>query len=394
MMSSLVVLSPLGAGRTPQGELVLPKKFLTGLQAYAAEWPGRVISLVRPSRPTDDNLDPVVFRRSEWDFDVSSPPDELAGLDQALRGAAVALLGDTRESLAAAEACRARKVSVVHVLEWNHRTRRQILWHDAPGLLRKVKRVLWGERHAARLRRAVLAATGLQCNGTPSFEDFGPLNPRSLLFFDSRVSRHMIVAEEELNRRLDGLPKRDRLRLVFSGRMVGIKGVLDLPDVICELSRAGVPVQLDLFGGGHLEVQVREKARALGILDSLRMHGVVDFESELIPWVRREADLFVCCHIQGDPSCTYLETFGCGVPIAGFANDALRGLIERAPCGWTARPGRPADLARRIAEAWKDRAALAAASRAARAFALEHSFEDTMRRRVDHLRQCALGGSA
>ncbi len=389
MVSTLTVFSPLRASRTPQGELVVPRKFLTGMQAYAAEWTGPVRSLLRTSPDRDGNLDPMVFRRSEWGFDLVPLEEDGRGLEEALDGTSVMLVGDDDESGRAADLCRARGVPVVHVLEWNSRTRRQILWQESPGLLRKLVRSLRSEREAGRYRAMLKAAAGLQCNGTPTYEEFGSLNPRPFLFFDSRVSGEMVVAESELEERLSGLGRRDRIRLVFSGRLTAIKGVLDLAAVARELARLGVPFQLDLFGGGDQEGAFRERIAAYGLSDSVHLRGVLDFEKELIPRIRREADLFVCCHLQGDPSCTYLETFGCGVPIAGYANDAFRGLIDRVPAGWTVPVGHSRQLAERIASCWKDRATLTAASRAARAFALEHTFERTMKRRVEHLVACA-----
>ena len=44
--------------------------------------------------------------------------------------------------------------------------------------------------------------------------------------------------------------------------------------------------------------------------------GVVDFETELVPFTRQNADIFLGCHRQSDPSCTYLEAMGCGVAVA------------------------------------------------------------------------------
>jgi hypothetical protein len=49
----------------------------------------------------------------------------------------------------------------------------------------------------------------------------------------------------------------------------------------------------------------------------------------------------------------------------------------------------PKAMARRIAELDADRAPIAGAAPAARAFAERHSFEDTMQRRIEHMLSCA-----
>ena len=79
--------------------------------------------------------------------------------------------------------------------------------------------------------------------------------------------------------------------------------------------------------------------------DVVRLHGPVDFDEVLMPTLKERADVFVCCHRQGDPSCTYAETLGCGVPIAGFGNEALAALVEAHDIGWSVAMGDIAGLA-------------------------------------------------
>ena len=54
------------------------------------------------------------------------------------------------------------------------------------------------------------------------------------------------------------------------------------------------------------------------------------FESELVPWMRQEADIFLSCHRQDDPSCAYLEAMGCGLPVLGYE---LPDAAQRAALG-------------------------------------------------------------
>lgn len=39
------------------------------------------------------------------------------------------------------------------------------------------------------------------------------------------------------------------------------------------------------------------------------------------------------CHRQGDPSCTYLETYACGMPIVGYNNQAHQGILASNNAG-------------------------------------------------------------
>jgi glycosyltransferase involved in cell wall biosynthesis len=170
---------------------------------------------------------------------------------------------------------------------------------------------------------------------------------------------------------------------------VAIKGADHLPKVAAALARAQVDFTMDICGGGELTEAIREEAQRLGLADRVRLRGSLDFERELIPFISSDVDLFVCCHTQGDPSCTYLETMACGVPIAGYANQALRGIAQRSRAGWSVPTFEPERLAELIVALDRDRVGVASAARAARTFALAHTFERTMQARIDHFLTCS-----
>ncbi|NTU93705.1 MAG: glycosyltransferase, partial [Chlorobiaceae bacterium] len=99
-------------------------------------------------------------------------------------------------------------------------------------------------------------------------------------------------------------------------------------------------------------------------------------------------DLFVCLHRQSDPSCTYLETLACGVPIVGYNNRAFAGLLARADIGWGAELNDIEGIAGRIAYLNEHRSEIAGRSANSIVFARQHGFETTFRNRIDHLRSC------
>jgi hypothetical protein len=79
----------------------------------------------------------------------------------------------------------------------------------------------------------------------------------------------------------------------------------------------------------------------------------------------------------------------CGVPIVGYSNEAFEGLVQAAGAGWATPLHRPTDLAEQIASLHRDPEKIRAASERSLAFAREHTFEKTFRRRIDHLNQVA-----
>jgi glycosyltransferase involved in cell wall biosynthesis len=172
-----------------------------------------------------------------------------------------------------------------------------------------------------------------------------------------------------------------------------MKGVNDLPLVAAHLKRMGVDFEMAICGDGEYLPQLKEDIARLGIADRVVLKGILDFKTGLVPFVTNEADLFVCCHRQGDPSCTYLETMACGVPIVGYGNEAFAGIARVAGTGWVTPVGQPIALAERIAALAQDHAALETAAHEALGFARGHTFEPTFRRRIDHLQQVLTASS-
>jgi glycosyltransferase involved in cell wall biosynthesis len=115
------------------------------------------------------------------------------------------------------------------------------------------------------------------------------------------------------------------------------------------------------------------------------MTGAVDFHARLVPELRTGTDLFVMLHRQSDPSCTYLETLACGVPIVGYDNRAFTGILDLADVGTPVRMDDVDGVVTALCALHADRARIARQSRTAAAFARRHTFEDTFKSRIDHL---------
>jgi glycosyltransferase involved in cell wall biosynthesis len=160
---------------------------------------------------------------------------------------------------------------------------------------------------------------------------------------------------------------------------------MHLPDVASELRSQGVRFSFDIVGSGPLEAPLRQKLHQLELADHVRLLEPMDFSTGWIPYLKANTDLFVCCHPQGDPSSTYPEVMSCGAPIAGFANEALAGIVSTSGSGWLAPVGDTRSLARTIASLAQDRESIAMAAQSALTFARQHIVERTFQRRTEHL---------
>jgi glycosyltransferase involved in cell wall biosynthesis len=333
-------------------------------------------------------LDPVQVVQADLPFDLKlasfRTPTTLGLLGQA--SVVLAPLGDRQIPLH--QVSRHNLTRWVYYAEQSVETRKQMVSATTSNPVVRWRRRWWEQGHEREFRLAVAQADGLQCNGTPTYADYAPLNRSPLLYFDGRVTTDLLPSVQEVERRLAASVDR-KLRLLFSGRLLRIKGADHLVDVAVELKKLGTKFELFICGDGELKQPMERRIASAGLTQDVKMLGVLAFRSELVPFVKQHVDLFVCCHRQGDPSCTYMETMSCGVPIVGYSNEALAGMIELSHAGWLVPGARPKLLAEQIARLDRRRDLLRLGSLNALHFARQHTFERTFTARAQHLDEVA-----
>ncbi len=386
-MNALVLLPSLHA--TVVGDRIeVTGKFLSGVEAYVQAWDGPVRVLMEPTPSSSINLDNEAIDTTLLPFTLEAIDYDDPALDTFLRDAAVVhgSVGYRQNNLPAR--CAAMGVPFVTSSEYTLRTRFQIAQAETPNPLRRARRMWWERGQERANENAVRSATGIQCNGTPTYEAYRELSASPLLYFDTRTREQDVLSDDALERRLKRVIDGEPLRLAFSGRLDPMKGAQHLVPFARRLRQLGVRFSLAICGGGSVEESIREDLRRDPIAE-VEMKGVLDFQSELVPFVKQDVDLFVCPHVQGDPSCTYMETMACGVPIVGFNNEAFQGIVDREPVGWLSPLGDVDALAERVAQIDRLRPILAERARVALSMAREHTYEATFARRVEHLREHA-----
>ena len=371
------------------GAYYLDRKFVDGMARYRDEWGGPVRSIMRRTR-----RDLLPFGKTYSDKEL---PFELRKIDgdaplsaKDLEGANVALVSaDQHTQLHLSRISASDRPPIVYIIEYTIGTRLKIIDVSAIPAHKKIRSSAWTLLTEMKRRAALARAEGVQMNGAAAADLYGKLAASPLVYFDSRTTEDMYADEGSMKTRRQRLSSGEPLRLAFSGRFERIKGVDHLPMIAAHLRDAGVNFTLELFGAGSLEETLKADIARFDLGASVRLVGNVDFATVLSPHLKNDIDLFVCCHRQGDPSCTYLETMSCGVPIAGYANPAFAGILKRTAGGWSVGVDDATALARKIVELDRNRQAIIAAADAALDFARQHSFEKTFKRRIEHLKSVA-----
>jgi colanic acid/amylovoran biosynthesis glycosyltransferase len=385
----LVVISPLAAGIVGSGKIILTQKFVDGMAAFQRFWNGPILHVCEPAVEVGDSLDNIEIEESNSSFQTSCVTLSAGSLNRLLTSNSVVLTTVGEKYNMVSRICRARDIPCIYVTEYNLKTRNEIagLYQRNPlhGIWSKLRQV----EQEFKQRKAISISSGVQCNGLPTFEAYRTVAPSSLLFFDSRIEPDMLVSDDQLAFNSQHRHQSSPIRLVFSGRLSRIKGVDDLPAVAAHLCRMRVPFEMHICGEGEYSAKLDQQITESDLRAFVKLTGTLDFKKELMPFVAKNADIFICCHRQGDPSCTYLETMACGVPIVGYANDAFQSLARYSGVGWVTPMGDPLAMATQIANLYGDLTRIDKACRDARVFAGDHTFGATFKRRADHIKQVA-----
>ncbi|MBX0301334.1 glycosyltransferase [Cryobacterium sp. 1639] len=368
----LAVVIPGGQPNTSDGRVKIARKTVTGMVAYQERWPGEVVMVGR-----DAGEDGNVGLGGEW----------VRAEDLPFR---LHVAGDLGEALASARpdivlaphhpdfrAVFDASVPAALTSEIPARDAAIPPLEERPAPVARARIVAGAVRYEGQLRRMAKRAAGLQCNGWSAWEAYSRFSPDPLLFYDTRLTRAQVDEASLDDREL--LPD-GRLRIAFSGRFVTGKGPIYAVRLHDELRARGVAHTMTLVGGGPLESVLRVAADG-----DVQFLAPMDFDTEWVRWARESVDVMVLPHIQGDPSGTYLESGGLGVPVLGFDNTALRNLVSRFDLGWAVPLRNVQALADIVQRLVADRGLLADRGERGRRFMQEHHFDAEFDRRIEHL---------
>lgn len=382
-----VVMAHSNHARIDDGVLTVDRKFHIGMNDYVKAINAPLVTL-NPEAPRNAMImDAIQVKVSELSYRVVIIPSghgwrltpEGAQTIREEIAQAVLLYGGFGNNMGAPAVARACGVPYIPILEYDLQT--QIKTITASGLRRVVGAAKTAWYYYTESLRDMRQAHSVHCNGYPIYDFAKSHGLNALLYFDSRMSKEMIMAPAALDARLDTRTGRP-LRLLYSGRYESMKGSLDAVKVGLECMALGIDIEVHCYGQGSLASEMRKlAAQSEG---KVTVHDAVPYP-ELVK-IARTFDVFVCCHVQNDPSCTYLESFGAGLTIVGYANAMWRRLCAESNAGFATKIGNTKAVANCIQNLVRDQSQLAEKSRNALAFAQAHSYEIEHTKRIDAIK--------
>jgi colanic acid/amylovoran biosynthesis glycosyltransferase len=375
--------------RIENGRFVIDRKFHLGMQKYVESISAPLLTIHPEGDAGQKVMDAVQIPVEDLGYQVMTVkldgagqplPQEQARMREAIAKSKLV----TCYGLGVPQMARAAGVPYVMVLEYDLRTQLTVTTAPVKSPLRKAvrsARCIW--RYVTDDTPSMRHAHSLHCNGYPIYEATERLNPQRLLYLDSRMSSDLVIGADELAQRLQRRGSGGPLRLLFSGRYEPLKGAVDAVKVAAECLRRGMDVEMHTYGQGSQRDEMRRIAELPANRGRIHVHDAIPYP-ELVER-SKGFDVFVCCHIQGDPSCTYLESFGGGLPIVGYANRMWRGLQATSKAGFSSPMKQPERVADDVMKLAGDKALLERMSTQAREFALAHSYEHEFERRTKAL---------
>jgi len=369
------------------GMLTVDRKFHVGMERYAASINAPLLALNPRLQDGQQIMDAVTIPVAKLPYKIETlltdhmqcvVPADIARQRELIKSSRLVYGG----GMNCARVARQCGVPYIMILEYDLATQMTVTASEAPGLARGIRRRLHcALKYFGEIVPDMRHAHSLHCNGYPVYEAAKPHNRNRLLYLDSRMSADMLISEAELRERLARRTARP-LRLLYSGRYEALKGALDAVKVARECLKLGMDVEMHCYGQGRLKAAMRELAAGYPIT----IHDAIAYPD--LVQISRTFDVFVCCHIQGDPSCTYLESFGAGLPIAGYANRMWRGLCAESKAGFGSSIGSPGKVALSIQSMMKP-GLLETLSLRALDFAKRHRFEIEFQKRVSAINAAA-----
>ncbi len=236
--------------------------------------------------------------------------------------------------------------------------RQIILLTEGRSLKGKIGGLLWVEKERRRQIRDVKEAAGIQSNQFATYDYFERWARDRLAFIDTRIRDGEPADDGDMAARRARYQRGEPLHLCFSGRLDPMKSPLDIAEIARSLRERGVPFRYSVFGDGPLKEPLDQRLREYGLRDHFELHGFVDLRQTLLPLLKKDVDVFVGNHRQGDTSTSYPEMASAGVAVVSYPNPAVKALKRHFGVTTHAEAIDPESLAATIADLHHDRSRL------------------------------------
>lgn len=184
-------------------------------------------------------------------------------------------------------------------------------------------------------------------------------------------------------------PSGERIRLLFTGRLVQEKGLFELGEAVAQLVAAGYNVEAEIVGPTHGDKtieRVKKIAAGAGVADRLLTPGYLEAGPALLAAYQR-ADLYVLpTHVDGSVPRSIKEAFATGLPVVTTSIEQIAEFLTDGEQAVLVEPHSAEALAAGIIRMIDDEALRRRVSGVAFAWVQDYTSEASAALIVNHLR--------
>ncbi len=241
---------------------------------------------------------------------------------------------------------------------WTDRVESQVVrqaMHSGPFRRRLQSRLY--HRPMAYLERFLIkrATLGL-FHGRETYETYAPFCSNPQIVHDIHIKASEHISSEDLTQKTRRVLQ-SRLKIIYVGRAVPMKGGMDWVSVLGGLSRLGVQFQATWLGDGPDLPAMQRYVSDNGLEESVSLAGFIKDRAQVLE-VLRAADIFLFCHKTPESPRCLIEALVSGVPIVGYRGAFAQDLIYKNQGGYLVAPDDTAALIAKIYELDHDRETL------------------------------------
>ena len=163
-------------------------------------------------------------------------------------------------------------------------------------------------------------------HGRDCFDAYSPYCRNAHLVHDIHLKPEDRIDPERLREKVRRVRSGEPLRLLYAGRVVGVKGPFDWVRVMAELHGRGVAFRASWIGDGPLLAEVRDEVTRLDLVRVVDFPGFVSDRTQLLKAIR-DSDLFIFCHKTPESPRGLIEALMSGSPILGYDSPYPQDLV-------------------------------------------------------------------
>ncbi len=190
-------------------------------------------------------------------------------------------------------------------------------------------KMLFGSMRSRVFRSSADAIVAMSGNSVQAMKSVG--YPESRIF---RITNG-IAAESTLSRNVES--GRERLNIVFLGRLAHKKGIFDLLDAweMFIAANGKIAAELKLFGQGRMESRIRKAIAVKSLTDSVKLCGYADDVQSVLA----AGDMLVLPSYEEGNSNSVLEAMAVGLPIVSTRVGGTENLVGESGRAFLHEPG-------------------------------------------------------